>query len=185
MSSNNGICDKVWPEMCVLDIGIAWWNPQILIAYPQSTALQSKFWALNPPISTFLPQIFFTKPQFSIVNSSFSKYKEYMNISTPVAHSWCFICSQRWLLIKCVYVIPAVFVFGLLRVLRRVLCRICLLLFKRKTMTMQKTPLNARKLRKTVNGWEGLKINWANKKAKKNWIWLYKPFFCWGSFYTE
>ena len=34
-------------------------------------------------------------------------------------------------------------------------------------MTMQKTPLNAKKLRKTVNGWEGLKINWANKKAKK------------------
>ena len=52
---------------------------QILIAYPQSIAIQPQFWLLNPPFSILLPQIFFIKLQFSIVNSSSSiltqKYK--------------------------------------------------------------------------------------------------------------
>ena len=67
---NSVIHDKGWRDTCVLNVGVAWWNPQILIAYPQSTALNLQFQILNPPFSILLPQISFYQPQFSIFNSS-------------------------------------------------------------------------------------------------------------------
>ena len=36
---NTVICEKGQREICVLNVGVARWNPQILIAYPQSIAL--------------------------------------------------------------------------------------------------------------------------------------------------
>ena len=51
---------------------MAWLNPPILSAYPQSIALHPQFWILNHPFSILLPQIFYIQPQFSIFNSSFS-----------------------------------------------------------------------------------------------------------------
>ena len=66
------IRDKGQRETCVLNVGVAWWNPQILIAYPHSIALQPQFWILINPFSILLAQISFIQPQFSIVNSSSS-----------------------------------------------------------------------------------------------------------------
>ena len=67
---NGVIRDKGQRETCVFTVGVVLWNPQILIAYPQSIAIQHQFSALNPPFSIL--QIFFIKPQCSIVNSSSS-----------------------------------------------------------------------------------------------------------------
>ena len=67
---NSVIRDKGQRETCVLNVGVAWWNPQILIAYPQSRALLPQFWILNPQFSYLLPQISFIQLQLSIVNSS-------------------------------------------------------------------------------------------------------------------
>ena len=47
---NNG-----WTEINVLNIGVAWWNPQILMAYPQFIALHPQFSILNALFSILLP----------------------------------------------------------------------------------------------------------------------------------
>ena len=64
------IRDKGQREACVLNVGVARWNPQILIAYPQLIALQPQFSMLNPQFTILLPKIPFIQPQLSIVNSS-------------------------------------------------------------------------------------------------------------------
>ena len=69
---NSVIRDKVQRESSVLNVGVAWWNPHILITYPQSIALQPRFWIINAPFDILLPQISFIHPQFSIVNSDSS-----------------------------------------------------------------------------------------------------------------
>ena len=45
---------------------MAWWNPQILMAYPQSIALNPQFSILNASFSILQPQISLIKPQVSI-----------------------------------------------------------------------------------------------------------------------
>ena len=68
---NSVICNKVWPwKLYVLNVCVAWFNPQILIAYHQSIALLPQFWIQNPPFSILLPKISFIQPQFSIFNSN-------------------------------------------------------------------------------------------------------------------
>ena len=64
-SQNSVIHNKGQRETSVLNVGVKWWNPQFLIAYPQSRALQPQFWMLYALF--FIPL-----PQFSIVNSSSS-----------------------------------------------------------------------------------------------------------------
>ena len=66
------IRDKGWTEVCALDVGIIWSNPQILSVFPQSIALHPQFWILNTPFSIFPPQKSFIQPQLSILNSPFS-----------------------------------------------------------------------------------------------------------------
>ena len=60
---NSKIPDKGRRETCVFNVGVAWWSPQIMLAYPKNK---------NPKFSNLLPQLSFIKPQFSIVNSSVS-----------------------------------------------------------------------------------------------------------------
>ena len=38
-TQNSVICDNGWTEIYALNVGVARWNPQILMAYPQSIAL--------------------------------------------------------------------------------------------------------------------------------------------------
>ena len=61
-----------WTEIYVLNVGVAWWNSQILIAYPQSIALCPPFLIPNASFSILLPQISLILPHFSIFNSSSS-----------------------------------------------------------------------------------------------------------------
>ena len=49
---------------------MAWWNPQILMAFPQFISFHSQFSILNAPFSILLPQISYIHPQFSIFNTS-------------------------------------------------------------------------------------------------------------------
>ena len=59
-------------HLCALIIGVAWWNPLILIAHPQFKAPNPQFWTLNSP-SSYLksplsnlilhPQLFFHNPK--------------------------------------------------------------------------------------------------------------------------
>ena len=56
----------------MLVVGVACWNPQILIAYPHSIALHPQFLILNASFSILLPQISLIQPRFSIFNSSSS-----------------------------------------------------------------------------------------------------------------
>ena len=49
---NNG-----WKEIYVLHVGVAWWNPQILMAYSQSIALHPQFSFLDASFFILLPQI--------------------------------------------------------------------------------------------------------------------------------
>ena len=69
---NSMIRDNGWTEIYVLNVGVAWWNPQILMAYPQSIALHPQFLILNASFSILLPQISLIQPHFSIFNSSSS-----------------------------------------------------------------------------------------------------------------
>ena len=69
---NSVICDKERRETCVSNVGVALWNPQILMAYPQSIAVKPQFKILNPSFFILLPPISFIKPLFSIINSSSS-----------------------------------------------------------------------------------------------------------------
>ena len=56
----------------MLNVVVAWWNSQILIAYPPSITIHPQFSILNASFSIPLPQIYLIKPQFSIFNSSSS-----------------------------------------------------------------------------------------------------------------
>ena len=67
---NSGIRNNGWTEIYVLNVGVAWWNPQILMTYPQSISLHPQFPILNAPISILLPYISYIHCQFSILNSS-------------------------------------------------------------------------------------------------------------------
>ena len=49
-------CEQTY--ICVLNVCVAWWNPQILIVYPQFIALYPQFY----------PQFFSLKPQISFNN---------------------------------------------------------------------------------------------------------------------
>ena len=40
---NSVICDNGWTEIDVLNVGVAWWNPQILMAYLRFIALHPEF----------------------------------------------------------------------------------------------------------------------------------------------
>ena len=62
---NSVIHDNGWTEIYALNFGVAWWNPQILMAYPQSIALPPQFSILDSSFSIILPQI-------SLFNSSSS-----------------------------------------------------------------------------------------------------------------
>ena len=62
--------------------GVAWWNPQILIVHPQSTAFHHRFLILNTLFSVLIHQIFFIKPQFSfpsLLAPTSVKSKGYLN----------------------------------------------------------------------------------------------------------
>ena len=63
---NSMIHDKWWPEMCKLNVAVAWLIPQILIFPPQYTALH--FSILN-----FL--FFYLKPPLSNINSMYVFFK--------------------------------------------------------------------------------------------------------------
>ena len=69
---NSVIDDNGWTEIYVLNVGVAWWNPQILMAYPQFIALHPQFSILNASFSILLPQISLIQPQFCIFGSSSS-----------------------------------------------------------------------------------------------------------------
>ena len=58
------MCIKCWCGMLE--------SSKILIAYPQTRALQPQFWILNPQFSYLLPPISFIQLQLTIVKSSFS-----------------------------------------------------------------------------------------------------------------
>ena len=62
------IRDNGWKEIYVSNVGVAWWNPQILMAYPQSIAPQ--FSVIDASLSILLPKISLIQPQFSILKSS-------------------------------------------------------------------------------------------------------------------
>ena len=67
---NSDICENGWTEIYVSNVGVAWWNPEILMAYPQSMALHPEFLILNgsfsilllDPTSIFHLQLFFLHP---------------------------------------------------------------------------------------------------------------------------
>ena len=61
-----------WTEMYVLNVVVTWWNPQILMAYPQSKALHPQFLIINASFFILLPQFSLIQPQFSIFNPSSS-----------------------------------------------------------------------------------------------------------------
>ena len=75
---NSGICDNRWTEIYVSNVGVTWWNPQILMTYPQSTAFHSPFLTLNASFSIPLHQISLIQPHFSIFNcySSILSWKD-------------------------------------------------------------------------------------------------------------
>ena len=69
---NSVIRDKGWPEIYTLNVGVAWWNHNILIANSQSIVFHPQVLPLNPLKSILLPEISFIKTQFSIFQSSTS-----------------------------------------------------------------------------------------------------------------
>ena len=100
---NSVIRDNGQRETCVSNVGMAWWNPQILIAYHQSKALQPQFWALNPPLSILLPKISIVNSSFSILSQKYrilnSKWPQNSVISAKMsASAACTTCSffQVW-----------------------------------------------------------------------------------------
>ena len=54
---NSVIRDKDQIETRVLNFGVVWWNPQILIVYPQSIALHPLYWIQNSSFSSLLTLI--------------------------------------------------------------------------------------------------------------------------------
>ena len=97
--------DKGLTKIFILNMCVAWWNPQIFIDYPQSTTLHPHFWILNTTF--FIIQTHFTLIQtpFSILKSSafifgkkcgilYSKYPQYSVIFNKMsAGSACTTCS--------------------------------------------------------------------------------------------
>ena len=69
---NSVNCDTGWSKIYVLNVGVAWWNPQILMTSPQFIALHPQFSILNASFSILLPQISLIQPQFCIFGSSSS-----------------------------------------------------------------------------------------------------------------
>ena len=69
---NNVIHDNGWTKIYVSNVGVAWLNPPILRAFPQSIALHPQFLILNALFCIHLPQISLIQLPFSIFNSSSS-----------------------------------------------------------------------------------------------------------------
>ena len=71
------------------------WNPQILIAFPQSIALKPQFRILIPQFSILLPQISFIQPTLSIIiffSSSLNQMYRIFDLKCP---------QKAWFPTKC------------------------------------------------------------------------------------
>ena len=64
------IHDNGWTEIYVLNVGVAWWNTQIFMAYPQYIALHTQISILNASFSILLPKnsIFYLQKFSSILS---------------------------------------------------------------------------------------------------------------------
>ena len=75
------ILKKGGTGICVLDVGVALWNPQILTAHPQSKALLPQFSILNPHFSFLRYQISFSNlntPSSTLLSPSSVKSTGYL-----------------------------------------------------------------------------------------------------------
>ena len=86
------IRDKGSPEIWVLNVGVAWWNSQIWIANPHSSAFRPIFWILNNPFFILLPQRTFLKinhPYSTLLPISLAKDTGYSTLIKMSASTAC------------------------------------------------------------------------------------------------